>query len=193
MKGVPAASELLHRSGTVVLDEDVGDLRESFEALAVLRLLQIEGDARLAVIDRLEVERPSAHEGAERARVVSRARDLDLDDARAELPEDHGAEGAGENSGEVEGLDATKGVCRWIQGHDLPLPGDPRVAGAIRRECIRRPLGRMGLGGSEEARVASRGVATGSLGSHENPGISGAEATKHRARRRRCETTPCFG
>src|SRR6185295_12339533 len=80
--------------------------RQLANQLATVVRAQIDGDRFLgAVAD--EVVRAVARElRLEGARLVAAARLLDLDDARAELGEDHGGERAREHAREIEDGDA---------------------------------------------------------------------------------------
>src|SRR5262249_35148637 len=78
---------------------------------AVGRVLEVERDALLAAIDECEVERAAVEEGAERARRITAAAALDLDHARTELAEQHGAERTGENARQVEDEDPVERSC----------------------------------------------------------------------------------
>ena len=105
---VPEA-ELVHRSRPEVLEEHVALARERLKDLASLGRLEVQGDALLVAVDRHEVRRLALDERRPAARVVALAGLLDLDDLGAHVTEHHGAEGTGEDAGEVENADTGEG------------------------------------------------------------------------------------
>src|SRR6202007_1970055 len=83
-----AEPEALHRAGAEVLDQDVRALRQRPRQLEVLPRVQVEHDAALVAVDRLEVRggavrRPRRPPGAG----VVALRALDLDRGSADIAE----------------------------------------------------------------------------------------------------------
>src|SRR5262245_30323278 len=101
-RAVGAQSQPLERARPEVLDENVRAADERFDQLTALGRLEIDGDA-LRVAVRPEVVRaPAVDEGRPPARLVSVVRVLDLDHLGPHVAEQHRAEGAGEDTREVE-------------------------------------------------------------------------------------------
>ncbi len=86
-------------------DEDVGAREQCVEHSGSVRRSQIEGDAALAAIERLEKPTRAA---AQRAHRVAAARILDLDDVRAEIDQQQRRIGARQQARQVEDADAVK-------------------------------------------------------------------------------------
>src|SRR5439155_1293987 len=105
----------------VVLDEHVRDLRELARELLPLGLGDVERDRFLAAVGRGVVGRvlavapvPVLHPGrTESARVVARARTLDLDHVGAEIGEVLPRPGAGEHARKIEYADVREPV--WLE------------------------------------------------------------------------------
>src|ERR1700693_3677260 len=102
---VPTQTEALHHAGPVAFDEDVRGLQEEEEQLASLLRLQVQRDASLVSVDRLEQAALALHERRRPAHVVARAWLLNLDDVRPHFREEHRAEGAWQETGQVENSD----------------------------------------------------------------------------------------
>jgi len=103
---LPAVAEALHGAGTKVLDENVGAAQQALEDGAVPGVLQVERDALLAAIQRRKVGGAPIDEGPDLARVVTTAGRLDLDDARTQIRQHQGAEGAREDARQIDDQDA---------------------------------------------------------------------------------------
>ena len=86
-------SELIHRAGPQVLDDDVGVAGESPKDLAALRVLQIYREAALVPIEPSEVPTFAVRERLEESGEVAASRALDFHDVRAKIGELHAAEG----------------------------------------------------------------------------------------------------
>ncbi len=97
-----AEAEALHGAGTEVLDHHVGLGEETAENGLPVRRLHVEGQALLVAVDRHEIRRLAPREGRPAARVVALARLLDFDDLCPHVAERHGAEGPGEDAGEID-------------------------------------------------------------------------------------------
>ena len=104
-----ADAEFVHRSGPVVLDNDVGALDEFEEHLAPLAF-EVQRYPLLAPVQVHVVGAFVVLERREVARVVTLAGLLDLDDLGAHVGQHHGAEGAGKNPGQVEDAQAAEGA-----------------------------------------------------------------------------------
>ena len=86
-------------AGAKVLDHDVGACAQLERELTTIRILQIQGDAALAAVDREEVGGLASRERrAPRARLVSAGGVLDLDDIGSQVGERHRRVGAGEHT-----------------------------------------------------------------------------------------------
>ena len=110
MEIVEAVTELVHGSGSVVLDQDVGMLEQSFEQGAVFDRLEIERNALFAAIERDEVRALFFDEGADVPGVVADAGAFNFDDPRAEIAKHHGAVRASEYPGEVHNRNPRQGA-----------------------------------------------------------------------------------
>src|SRR5689334_3893223 len=96
-------SELLQRSRTEVLDEDVRLGGQAIERCAPVRMFEIERDAFLVAVDAQEVRAFTLEEWrAPRSSVIAFARLLDLDHARTHIGEQHRAVRAGEHARQIE-------------------------------------------------------------------------------------------
>src|SRR5262249_24279721 len=94
---VGAEAQALGDAGTEALDEGVGLLDEAEHRLDAVGLLQIHGDRAAAPVHEVELRRLWDAE----PRV---ARAIDADDVGAELGEEHRAERAGADAGELDDL-----------------------------------------------------------------------------------------
>src|SRR5216683_1300174 len=128
-----AQAELLDDAGGEVLDEHVGHAAEVGDHPAALRVAQVDRHALLARVDadevgglvgapRLDLEVVLAH-------VVAVAGPLDLDDPRAQVREQAGAVGAGQDAGEIEDHEVGEGpggvahrpsIARRLTGRTCP-------------------------------------------------------------------------
>ncbi len=128
---VVAEPEPVEVAGAEVLDDDVGPRREAPHRLAAGLGLEIERDRALVAIRRRVVGRGAV--GQERrapsARVVARARTLDLDDIGAQIAEHLGAERTRENAREVQNPEVREGA----RGHSREIT-------TSRNGAPRRPL-----------------------------------------------------
>ena len=100
-------------TGAEALDDDIrfGDQGDGLLSFVIAR--EVEGDAALAAVDRVEVRAVAVHKRrAPRAGVVAGIRLLDLDDVRAELGEGHRRVRPGEQPGEVDDPDAVQRLER---------------------------------------------------------------------------------
>src|SRR6185312_17122782 len=88
-------SEFPHEAGTQILDDDVSILDdEPAQPRPLLGVLEVDGDAELVAVERLEGRRGAVPERrAPFARIVPLAGILDLDEDRAQLSEHLGGEG----------------------------------------------------------------------------------------------------
>ena len=122
---VVAEPERFHGAGPEILDEDVGARDEALEGLDALGLLEIERDVALVAVDDEEGRGLPVLVGRPRARLVAAPGVLHLDDVGAEVGEEHGAEGTGQDTGAIDDTDAFEGQGRL--GHapkitELPDP-----------------------------------------------------------------------
>src|ERR1041384_7090725 len=90
------------RADRKILEHDVGLLRELADELPACVRAQVDGDRFLGAVAGEVVGAVACELGLERARLVAASGLLDLDDARAELGEDHRRERAREHAREVE-------------------------------------------------------------------------------------------
>ena len=98
MQGLVAQAQAIHDAAAIVLDHRVGAVAQPHHQLAAFGLLEVDGDRLLVAVHRGEVaaERPQlvvGMVGADDPRVVAVER-LDLDDLRALVGQQHGAERA---------------------------------------------------------------------------------------------------
>jgi hypothetical protein len=103
----PADAEPFHDARPEVFDENVGAPDQAKQNILSLRASDIESDAFLVSVVRQEVRGmilPA--EGAER---VASVRILELDDVRAEIPQQHAGERAGDHCRRFDNLDAFEG------------------------------------------------------------------------------------
>jgi hypothetical protein len=106
--------------GAEVLEEDVGPAGQPAHQGLPIGVLQVDRDRALVAVGGQEVGRLPGHEGrAVAARVVAAVGLLHLEDARPEVREEHGGEGAGHDAGEVEDGD----VVERKHVEKLPAPG----------------------------------------------------------------------
>ncbi|GAB3849885.1 hypothetical protein GCM10027610_073830 [Dactylosporangium cerinum] len=88
-----------------VLDQDVGAGQEAFEQLGAGGTGQVEGDAALVPPEQRPPQRHAVLGGPVAAGRVTFDGMLDLDDVGAEIPQDGGGQGAGEQGGHVHDRD----------------------------------------------------------------------------------------
>ena len=101
--GVPAETGPLERAGPEVLHQHVGLLDQLLEHRAPRGRLVVERDAFLVAVDAQEVRALGTDKRrAPVARVVALAGLFNLDDARAEIAQHHGAVRAREHTGEIQ-------------------------------------------------------------------------------------------
>ena len=132
VKNVPAEAEPFHGPRPVVLHQHVGMLEQSVQHGAVRLSLEIEGDALLAPVERHEIGGLAVDKRAVGARVVSRPRRFDLDDASAQIGKYEGAVGAGEHPAEIDDGNAGK---RTLSRHCDPPVSETATPGNARNTC----------------------------------------------------------
>ena len=118
VQGLVAQAQAIHDAAAIVLDHGVGAVAQPHHQLAAFGLLQVDGDRLLVAVDRGEVaaERPQlvvGMVGPDDARVVAVER-LDLDDLRALVGQQHGAERAGQHLREIDDADAIESAGRHV-------------------------------------------------------------------------------
>ena len=96
-------------AGPVVLDQHVGPLEETGQDGLALLGVEIEGDRLLVPVELGEVPRQAVHDRALPANGIALARRLDLDDLGAHVAEEHAAERARENAGQVDDAETGQG------------------------------------------------------------------------------------
>ena len=107
---LPAVTQLLHRAGTEVLDDDIGLGEQLVENGAVRFGLEVEGDALLAAIDRGEVGRLPLDERSVGPRVVAALGGFDLDHPGAHLGHQERAVRPRQDARQVDDGDARQGA-----------------------------------------------------------------------------------
>jgi hypothetical protein len=117
VKIAPAVAEPLHRARTEVLDEHVGAREQALEERAVAGFVQVEREALLAAVHRLEVGGLAGDERTDAARVVAGRGALDLEDARAEVGEHERAVRTREDAREIEDEDPVERSRRAAAAH----------------------------------------------------------------------------
>ena len=106
---------VLQRTGAKILAQDVGLGGQALQQRRALGPAQVEGDRLLVALFREPgIAVAALAGGAELAQRVALAGLLDLDDLGAELAEDGGGEGPGDEGREVDDADA---VERQLVGH----------------------------------------------------------------------------
>ena len=119
---VVAEPQALGHAGPVVLDEDVGALRQPLDDLHAFRALEVHGEPTLAAVHRHERRAVAVlRDRGQLARGLARARRLDLDHVGAHVGEVHRAEGGGHGLGEVDDPDALERFHGVIP-HPLGFP-----------------------------------------------------------------------
>ncbi len=108
MQHIPAIAQFFHGAGTVVLYQHIGLGQQPIEDGAVGILLQIDGDGFLAAVEGGEIAGDAVDEGTVAAGIVALGR-LDLDDACAQIGQQHGAIGACQDPGQVQDDEAGEG------------------------------------------------------------------------------------
>ncbi len=114
MQGLVAEAQAIHDAAAIILDHGVGAVAEPHHKLAAFRAFEVDGDRLLVAVHRREVaaERPQlvvGMVGADDPRVVAVER-LDLDDLRALVGQQHGAERARQHLREVDDADSVEGA-----------------------------------------------------------------------------------
>ena len=99
-------AEPLDHAGAEVLHEHVGAGGEPPDDVGALRSLEVDGERALVAVEVEERGGEAVAAVAVGARVVARARLLDLDDVGALVGQDHGGPGARQHRGEVDDADA---------------------------------------------------------------------------------------
>ncbi len=97
----PAQAEFFHCAGAEVFHQHVGVLQQALKDGPVLRLFQVQRDGFLAAVDGGEIERVAMLERAVGARIVA-LRGFHLNDAGAELVQQQGAVGAGQDARQIQ-------------------------------------------------------------------------------------------
>ena len=116
IQAVVAQSEAPQGAGTPVVQQDVGLGDHALEGLLAAGVAQVDGHALLvAVQSQVAGADPLAFgavdEGAVGAAPLSHAGTLDLDDLGAHVGQDHGAEGAGHDVGDIQHPESVEG--KW--------------------------------------------------------------------------------
>src|SRR4030095_11177656 len=103
------------RSGSEVLDDDVGLIDKAIDDATPVEPLEVEGDAFFVTIGAEEVGALSSHtRRPPRACLIAVSRTFYLDDSRPHVGEHHRAERAGQDSREIEDQNTTE---RTTLGH----------------------------------------------------------------------------
>ncbi len=111
----PREAHAVERAGREVLDQHVASLDQPFEDLLALRLLGIDGDRALVVIEHREVETVHAGNVAQLSpRDVAFARPLDLDDVGAQPCEQLRARRPRLHVREVQDADAVQCLTHYV-------------------------------------------------------------------------------
>jgi hypothetical protein len=126
VQGLVAQAEAIHDTAAIVLDHRIGVLAQADHQRAPLRLLEIYGDRFLVAVDRGEVAAERAQLvvvviGPDDARVVAVDR-LDLDDLRALVGQQHGAERPGQHLRKIDDADSVEGAEDVTHGDAHALP-----------------------------------------------------------------------
>ena len=95
-------AEALHGAGPVIFHQHVGLGQEALEEGAVGLVLEIQGDAFLATVERAEIGRFAREKRPVPTRIVAIAGALHLDDARPQIGQHHGAVGSGQNTRQIQ-------------------------------------------------------------------------------------------
>ena len=163
-KGLVSQTEVVHRSRLEVLDEDVTPADEVDDERPPARVLQIDGDAPLAAVDREEVGSLAvgrAGRGPVPA-VVAPSRVLDLDHLGAVVAQDLGGERTGDDAREVDDADPAE-----KRGHARHYT---RPTGGLQRAmCDPRRIPRLGSRGSTRVAPGPAGSYTAAGDPHEGP------------------------
>src|SRR5579862_7596311 len=95
LQPLPGEAHAIENAGAEILDQHVAGFNEAFEDLFALRVLRVERDRALVVVEHGEIEAVGAgHVAQLRARDVANAGALDLDAIGAEPREQLGAGGS---------------------------------------------------------------------------------------------------
>src|SRR6185437_13912710 len=109
LKALPGETHAIEHAGAEILDQHVAGLHQPFDQLLADRVLRVDGDRALVVIEHREIETVHARHVAElAARDIARARPLDLDDVGAEPSEKLRTCRSRLHMGEVENLNAVE-------------------------------------------------------------------------------------
>ncbi len=125
---LPAKAEPFHHAWAKALDEDVVARQQTQERLATFGALEVEHEAALAPIERVEDDvHAVVGLGRHGAQIVASRRILDLVDAGAQVGEDHGRIGPRQKPRQVE--HAHVGEGSFI--HWLGAPSHPKAAPSV--------------------------------------------------------------
>ena len=136
-------AEALDDAGAKAFEDDVGGLREAVEDVAGGLVAQIEDDAALVASEGVVGARPFQRAGVDdlvgaEGAVQSFGRRFDDDDVGAEVAEEHRAEGAGRQAGEIEDADSFE---RHRHGGPPSVSGCEAMIGQRRGRCQGRQQG----------------------------------------------------
>ena len=130
------AAQSRHDAGHEVLDDDVGHLRQVVHDRLALGLREIDADALLAGIDSGEIAALVAAAGLElqivAAHLVALAGPLDLDHAGAQVAEQPGAVGSGQDAGQIQDGDADQRQIVGLHESSSGIVRGRRSAGQAR-------------------------------------------------------------
>src|SRR5487761_1181083 len=122
VEGIPAKTEPGHDARAVAFDEHIGVLDQAEEEVAAQGRLEVQGEAALVAVDGVEQDALAVDKRWGPAQVVATAGLLDLDHVRAHVGQEHGAEGAGQEAGQVEYSDAGQGHVENMRENPDALP-----------------------------------------------------------------------
>ena len=109
MQDLPADPQPVHHAGAVALHQHGRGFDEAQERLVASVGLQVQDDAPLAAVDRVEEDALPIHQRRRQAHVVAGAWLLDLDDVGAQVGQQLGAVGARQKPRQVQDPDPGQG------------------------------------------------------------------------------------
>ncbi len=136
LDALPRESHPVERAGREILDQHVAFLHQRLEDFLALRILGVDGDRALVVVEHREIEAVDVGDVAQlAARDVALARSLHLDDVGAQPCQKLRAGRARLHVGEVENLDAVQCLAHYVP---LSIAVTPRSCTKRRRSIARR-------------------------------------------------------
>ena len=113
MKCFPVIAQFVKGTWTVVFHDHICCFQKCLEGFAVFIIFQVQGNRAFSPIERHKIGRFVFNEGTDMPRIISPFRYLNFDHVSAKVGQKHGAIGTGQDTGQINYFEASKGTrCR---------------------------------------------------------------------------------